>query len=259
MSNAGSSLALSLLRHILHEPPGHRLPLLHIYWLVGYVLEFPTHRQWHWGANTGNVAMGAMFIYQNGAVFTAEWSILPYYWITLSLNVILTLMIVVRLTVHARKTRTSMGITGIGRLCNAIVTILIESCALYAVSLSLVIGARTARSPMISFSTPIVPGTQVRASPRSGSSASCLIKIWIGQVIASLLIIQRVANKSAMTSNTVASGHLSSFKSGTGGSDLPVEYPMSSINRRGVSIGELGVGFQNTIDFRQGKVSGPPA
>ena len=83
----------------------------------------------------------------------------------------------------------------------------------------------------------------------------------IVQAIAALLIIQRVANKSALTSNTVASGHLSSFKFGsrgqsTGDSDLPYECPMSSLEGRGVGSGELGV--RTTIDVHQGKVSEPP-
>ena len=34
---------------------------------------------------------------------------------------------------------------------------------------------------------------------------------WIGQVIASLLIIQRVANRSALTSHAVTTGHASWF------------------------------------------------
>ena len=71
-----------------------------------------------------------------------------------------------------------------------------------------------------------------------------------GQVIASLLIIQRVANKSALTSNTLVTGHLSTFKArGRGGTTdtsctLPGEDPTISVDRRGVSSGELDVGIE---------------
>ena len=122
-------------------------------------------------ANAKNAAMGIVWIYQTTATYTAflEWSALPYCWIALSLNVLLTLMISIRLILHARSTRTAMGITGIGRLCNTIVTIFVESCALYTASLSLIIGARIARSPINNLFTCISPGTQVRAFSRRRS------------------------------------------------------------------------------------------
>ena len=49
-------------------------------------------------------------------------------------------MIVLRLILHARNTRIALGMTGIGRLCKAIATMLVESSALYAVNSLLVIG-----------------------------------------------------------------------------------------------------------------------
>ena len=107
--------------------------------------------------------MGTMFIYQNVSDYANEWTALPYYSISLSLNVILTLMIVIRIALHTRNTRTAMGITGIGRLCTAIITMLIESCALYAVSLLLVIGSWAAKNPIENFLGCILPQTQVRA------------------------------------------------------------------------------------------------
>ena len=80
----------------------------------------------------------------------------------------------------------------------------------------------------------------------------------IEQVIAPLLIVLRVANKSALTSNTVASGHISEFKaqtqgelaSGTGtplGGDL-----MSPADECGTNSGELRVCVRTTdIDFNR--------
>ena len=110
--------------------------------------------------------MGAMFIYQVSATYTTTWSALPYYSITLLLNVLLTLMISVRLILHTRRTRATLGITAVSRLCNAVVTMLVESCALYAASLLLIISAEIVKSPIANFFSNIIPGTQVRVFPR---------------------------------------------------------------------------------------------
>ena len=68
-------------------------------------------------------------------------------------------------------------------------------------------------------------------------------------MIASLLIIQRVANKSALTSNTVASARLSDFKARSrgqlttgGGAIFSGGYPINSLDERGTNPGELGAG-----------------
>ena len=49
-------------------------------------------------------------------------------------------MIVIRLVLHTRNIHTSMGIAGIGGLCKAIITMLIESSMIYATSSFLVVG-----------------------------------------------------------------------------------------------------------------------
>ena len=81
-------------------------------------------------------------------------------------------------------------------------------------------------------------------------------------MIASLLIIQRVANKSALTSNTVTSGRLSDFKAKsqgqltTGNGALPSGGdPMSPVDERGTNSGELGVGM-TTIDVHGDEAQG---
>ena len=84
--------------------------------------------------------MGIVFFYQGPQVDGPLWSTLPYFLISLSLNILLTLMIVVRLTLHTRDTRTALGIPGMGGLWKAIVVTLVESCALYTVNSLLVIG-----------------------------------------------------------------------------------------------------------------------
>ena len=78
-----------------------------------------------------------------------------------------------------------------------------------------------------------------------------------GQVIAPLLIIQRVADKSALTSDTVVSGHLGSFRARNReeltdvSAALSVNDPISSSDRNGENSGELWVGAETTIDFHQ--------
>ena len=90
---------------------------------------------------------------------------LSYQLISVSLNVLLTLMITIRLIQHTRNIRTTMGGTGIGGLCKAIVTMLIESCALYAMtSLLPVVPWIIGYNDVITF-VPVLSQTQVRTFP----------------------------------------------------------------------------------------------
>ena len=118
-------------------------------------------------ATINNVAMGTILTYQSVVPPAGLWSAIPYFSISLSLNVLLTLMIIIRLILHARNTRTALGITGIGGLCKTIVTMFIESCALYAVNSLLFIvpwGTHNYAENIFLF---ILSQTQVRALPRS--------------------------------------------------------------------------------------------
>ena len=203
--------------------------------------------------------MGIMLTDQNAEVVHGTWSGLAYLSISLLLNVLLTLMIIIRLTLHARNTRAVLGITGSGGMYKAIVTMLVESCALYTVSSLLVIGPGSVGGiPITNFFIPVLTQTQVRAFLRpSDPRTGCLMR-QIVQVIAPLLVIQRVANNSALTSNTVASGCISEFgvrsrRELSGGSDtLPGEDPVSSVDRRGVGSGEFGV--RTSIDIHREKI-----
>ena len=148
-----------------------------------------------------------------------------YLSISVSLNVLLTLMIVTRLVLHGRTVRTATGsLAGISGLYKTISTILIESCALFAVNSLLIIGALAtvvyppndniyAGGFVVDIFFPILTEIQVRAFP-CHLRASCLMRRWIGQVIAPLLIIQRVANGSALTGHAITTGHASSFEVG---------------------------------------------
>ena len=89
---------------------------------------------------------------------------LPYFLISLPLNVLLTLMIVVRLVLHSRRTRNTTGaLARIGGVYRTVATMLIESSALYAMSSLLVIGPLVAKHWAAVMFLPILAETQVRA------------------------------------------------------------------------------------------------
>ena len=113
--------------------------------------------------NAENTATGVMHVYwysERSGNFRAG---LPYFFISLLLNVLLTIMIVIRLFLHTRNVRTVMGGAGSGGLCKAIVTMLIESCALYAVSSLAFIGAWGAGSYVIIILFAILSEVRVRS------------------------------------------------------------------------------------------------
>jgi len=53
---------------------------------------------------------------------------------------------------------------------------------------------------------------------------------WIKQVIAALLIIQRVADRSALTSDTIVTGNISSFQIGSRGESVGNDYAVYSMD-----------------------------
>lgn len=90
---------------------------------------------------------------------------LSYFSISVSLNVILTLMIVTRLILHSRNIRNAMGTAARAtRLYKTVVTMLIESSAIYAASFLLYIGPWGANSSVSDIFFPLLAETQVRAS-----------------------------------------------------------------------------------------------
>ena len=113
-----------------------------------------------------NVAMVIIFVYQVTGPTTIASAGIPYFSLSLSLNVILTLMIVVRLTLHVRGVRTAIGETGSGGLCKAIVTIFVESYPINAsVTSVLVLGLLGDGNDPMDILLPILPRTRVRAFP----------------------------------------------------------------------------------------------
>ena len=88
----------------------------------------------------------------------------PYLSISVSLNLLLTLMIVTRLVLHNREIRTAMGApSGLTGLYKAIITMLIESSALYAVNSLLFVGPWGAKNHAADIFLPILAETQVCA------------------------------------------------------------------------------------------------
>ena len=189
--------------------------------------------------------MGTVYVYQRiQPIRHSHWSYLPYFSISTSLNVLLTLMIVIRIILCARNTRTALGRSGISRLFKAVVIMLIESCALYAVNSLLVIVPWGAENAIWNFFLPVLTETQVRAFHNSAPRTGCLIRRRIGKVIAPLLIIHRVANKATSTSNSIVSGRISSFKARTRGKLTG----SSDADESGMNSYEFGAGIK-TLDI----------
>ena len=78
---------------------------------------------------------------------------------------------------------------------------------------------------------------------------------WMGQVIAPLLIIRRVANRSVLTGETISvrtiSFGLGSRGESTGDAPPGVD-PISLVDEYGKNSGEAGVRVESTIDLHQG-------
>ena len=112
--------------------------------------------------------MGILYIYDYmqprwyASVGFSYNTVMSYHSISLSLNVLLTLMIIVRLVLHSRNVRNAIGAhAGATGLYTAVVTMLIESYALYAIAYLLYIALATTSSPFLYVLNPIIAATQV--------------------------------------------------------------------------------------------------
>ena len=87
--------------------------------------------------NTTNAALGIVCIYEVpilGTPISID-TYLSYNFVALSLNVLLTLMIIARIMWHRRNTQNVVGTSaGVGGLYTTVITMLVESCALYTVA-----------------------------------------------------------------------------------------------------------------------------
>jgi len=115
--------------------------------------------------------MGIMMLTYQGVGFAVSSPIfptygVPYLSISVSLNVLLTLMIVIRLVLHSREIHATLGTPGgISGLYKTIASMLIESSALYTVSSLLVIGPMAADSVAVNIFYPVLAEAQVRSFP----------------------------------------------------------------------------------------------
>jgi len=184
----------------------------------------------------------------------------PYLSISVSLNVLLTIMIVIRLILHSRNILATRGAAGRIGLYRAIITMLIESSALYAVNSLLLIGLLGAGNHAADTFLPILAETQVRAFLKLGSWTGTQYDDGFGQVVAPLLIIQRVANQNALSGTAavvrqVSSPNPASRGKSTGGSRTPPgQYPMGPVDKYRTGVGRFGGGVESPTDFYRYKV-----
>lgn len=128
-----------MLDHLLHELLDHCLPMPDLPGVYWYVLN-PFESWCGMLDNTANVATGIGYIYQEASVTMESATVVnlatPYLTISLSLNMLLTLMIITRLILHRRDLRNAIGPSGgSSGLYIAVVAMIVESYALYAIGL----------------------------------------------------------------------------------------------------------------------------
>jgi hypothetical protein len=177
----------------------------------------------------------------------------PYFSISVSLNVLLTLMIVIRLSLHNRNIRICIGTTRrANRLYTGVVTMLTESCALYAVSSVLYVGPWSVRNYVSNIFFPVLVAAQVRTTfPGCGG---IVFNPDADQVIAPFLVILRVANQRALTNGVTApvdadSIRFRSREKSTGGTEtIPDGHPMNSMGTNGETPSGHVSGTETTID-----------
>lgn len=121
-------------------------------------------------ADVAGTAMGILLVwYQVSKPDCTIWgddtiNVGTSYSISVSLNVLLTLMIVVRLILFKRDVRNAMSTpVKVGGLYNTVITMLVESSALYAVSFLLFIATWAAKNSVTYVFFPILAQAQVRA------------------------------------------------------------------------------------------------
>jgi len=126
-------------------------------------------------ADVANIAMGILSLLPSSLVVSLlPWN-LAWFSISLSLNVLLTIMIAVGLILRGRNVRAATGSSnGLGGLYKTIATMVIESSALFAVISLLVIGLWAAKNQTVYLFVPVLMEIQVcvfqRPRPLDGLS-----------------------------------------------------------------------------------------
>ena len=139
----------------------------HVPRLRGFVLELSAVTS-TFLANVTDTATGVLVTIQTihpDIVFDSTIRfVLVYYPLSLSLTTLLTLMIILRLVLHARNIRNALGSrANTSGLYKTIIATLVESYALYTITFIVVMVLIYLRDPVRSFFAPILAGTQVSA------------------------------------------------------------------------------------------------
>ena len=217
-------------------------------------------------ANVTDAAIGIMSTYESvqPAYLSRKNSLgvdlnLSFYSISISLNVLLTLMIVIRLILHQRNIQAAMGVRpGAGGMYKAVVTMLVESYALYAVTFLIFIVPWAMNNYAAYIFAPIGAATQVRVVSCIFLNLLYFVIVFPDrsrkQVIAPFLVILRVANRRALTSDSVASPNIGSIRFGGQGEStgddgsLPDRDLGRSTETDDGAPGTLDVGVETTIE-----------
>lgn len=190
------------------------------------------------------LATGIVYMYRiskpEQIIFTLDTMIrsgAPYITISFLLNVLLTLMIVTRLVWHRRNIRNAMGgAASAGGLYKAIITVLVESSALYLIVSLLYVGPWAAKNPIQYIFIQI------------------LVQV---QVIAPFLITLRVADRRALTGEAVIAGNIGSIRFSSQGKPTNTGNAFPTGHRMGsVDAYELGVRTEVAIDLHHDRDSG---
>ena len=245
---------------MFYEPLGHGLPILDVPRFCWYVLKF-SPACGDTLANTTDVALGIARIYYGSGMryytVTALNLDTSYNSISLSLNILLTLMIVIQLMVHIRNIRNATGASngsrGLHTATATVAMMLIESYALYAG----VLLAYTIPWAMDNWVDDLFSGV-------AGTVQVCVVftipnavqvlpsDYRCTQVIAPYLIILRVAKRRAMrsesTSGTAESIHFRSQGSTNGSGSLPDVDLANAAEVNAEAPGEPGVGDEYAIE-----------
>ena len=234
----------------------------HVPHLRGFVLDLPAATS-TFLTNVTDIALGILATIQTvqpDIVFNSTIQFgLVYYPLSLSLTILLTLMIILRLALHARNIQNALGSrANASGLYKAIIAILVESYALYTISFIVSMVLDYLLDPLRYLFSPVFAGTQVshfRMLAKHRDSVTLSSDRWNKQVIAPLLVILRVANRRALTNDSIAPGNLSSIhftgqgESMDGNGIVPGENPTSLTEANNPDTpSEYSTKAENTID-----------
>ena len=159
-------VALSLLHFLQQKILGHCLSMRALHRFFEYALHsLAATPKAHFPDTATGIMLICLILKPDSDVWggAAVRSGLPYFSISLSLNILLTLLIVARLAMHERYIRNALGTRSESSgLYETIITVLVESCAIYAVTSLLFVVPWGAKSHVADIFLPILAQVQVR-------------------------------------------------------------------------------------------------